>query len=98
MFRPGEQVRLRFQGDPATSELRLAQAVLTVANGGLEQRRGGWLAGVLTVPAQPGDHAYECWSGGEVVKAGVLRVRVGSRRDTRQALNALDTTRPRRWT
>ena len=75
-FQPGELVDLRFTGNPDTAIFRIEcfDRPLTVANGGLEQRRKNALHPIFRLPNQPGKYAYTFVTDGHVTARGHLRV------------------------
>lgn len=77
-FNPGERVDwIPAKADPATAVFRMEglPAPLTVANGGLIERRKGALHPLFVAPRAPGKYHYEFESGGEIIAAGHVRVR-----------------------
>ncbi|HTE60134.1 MAG TPA: hypothetical protein VK631_07260 [Solirubrobacteraceae bacterium] len=73
-FHPGEQVNLRFVGDPETARLVVGHAEYTVANRGLEPKRDGGLIAIIQLPAvAPTIVEYE-FSDGDRRERGKLRV------------------------
>lgn len=79
-FGPGEEVNLRFIGDPETAVFRFLGQAYTVANGGLERKRKSALHPTIRLPRTPGKYAYEFETDGEVTRNGHLRVTRHQRR------------------
>lgn len=73
-FDPGEEINVRFVGDPATAALTFRGNELTVANGGLELKRDGGLIAILRLPRHPGVFPYTFADTTGVVETGNYRV------------------------
>lgn len=73
-FYPGEEVNLRFVGNPETAALTFLGQAYTVANGGLEVKLQGALVAVLRLPRVVGTYPYE-FTDGTSTETGHLRVK-----------------------
>lgn len=73
-FGPGEDVNLRFTGDPHSGVFRFGGQDYTVANGGLQVKRKSALHVTVRLPRQPGKYPYEFETNGVVTDVGHLRV------------------------
>lgn len=90
-FAPGEQVNLRFTGNPDNAVFRFLGQPYTVANGGLEPKRKSALHPTVRMPRQPGKYPYEFESDGEVTATGHLRVTTGEAHRRRSTTPAVPT-------
>lgn len=76
-FRPGEQVSIRFTGDPDTAVFEFEGRAHTVANGGLRAQHDGSVRVVVDLPHAPGWYRYRFEAGKgkkQTVEEGTLRV------------------------